>query len=128
MFAVLRIVLLAVLQEESFDRFRADAQIPNAQEKFVAARRILKKGDDVYVVVHEESFFKSNTAAADFNKRYLLGYNDLLRCPNPFNHCSQHLRHIQYRHIGTVVQDDGGYIKAADGLADGHGQGLAVNV
>ena len=67
MFAVLRIVLLAVLQEESFDRFRADAQIPNAQEKFVAARRILKKGDDVYIGVHKEFFFKSNTAAADFN-------------------------------------------------------------
>ena len=41
----------------------------NAQEKFVAARRILKKGDDVYIGVHKEFFFKSNTAAADFNKR-----------------------------------------------------------
>ena len=43
--------------------------MPNAQEKFVAARRILKKGDDVYIGVHKEFFFKSNTAAADFNKR-----------------------------------------------------------
>ena len=43
--------------------------MPNAQEKFVAARRILKKGDDVYIGVHKEFFFKSNTAAADFNQR-----------------------------------------------------------
>ena len=41
--------------------------IPDAREKFVAARRISKKGDDMYIVVHEEFFFKSNTAAADFN-------------------------------------------------------------
>ena len=56
------------------DRFStyASGRMPNAQEKFVAARRILKKGDDVYIGVHEESFFKSNTAAADFNKRYLV--------------------------------------------------------
>ena len=29
----------------------------------------MKKDDDVYIGVHEEFFFKSNTAAADFNKR-----------------------------------------------------------
>ena len=50
----------------------ASRRMLNAQEKFVAARRILKKGDDVYIGVHEESFFKSNTAAADFNKRYFV--------------------------------------------------------